>query len=422
MQQASPLQNWRKVKARKDCVCVCVDCHFLQPPVAPLPLAPTIYQLSPSSSPLHYSSSLDQPFSFSSFYAYIFVILFILPPKHQRRGRETRKERKKRFTGSILVSFVPPLSSWRNLFRCPNSQPIMDQWQAYPDSSAGGSSRRYNGNGYNAAQQHPQQHSQQSQVQQHSTGYSKYEGYQGSMNPQSSAASSLTSPQIRDGSGDVAMSDAHDPYTSMKYPMRPHHQHHSSVGRATNLQQEPSQAAQRYSPMEALSPTSPYAAKSVTAAQYSNPPVQRQSPTRQAQSDYNPTSPYFANRQSQPLPSFNLYSQSHDAYASSSSSAAVVDNAFGDAKSPRRSVPQMITPGNKGPVPEFKKLRSSNDLCPKVNSQPPFRRANPEGGFISVILPLSVNTLTLRAACSTLTVFCPLPASPSVDSPSSRDL
>lgn len=220
------------------------------------------------------------------------------------------------------------------------------------------------------------------------------------MNPQSSAASSLTSPQIRDGSGDVAMSDAHDPYTSMKYPMRPHHQHHSSVGRATNLQQEPSQAAQRYSPMEALSPTSPYAAKSVTAAQYSNPPVQRQSPTRQAQSDYNPTSPYFANRQSQPLPSFNLYSQSHDAYASSSSSAAVVDNAFGDAKSPRRSVPQMITPGNKGPVPEFKKLRSSNDLCPKVNSQPPFRRANPEGGFISPLQALTVHLPATYRICN----------------------
>ncbi len=39
---------------------------------------------------------------------------------------------------------------------------------------------------------------------------------------------------------------------------------------------------------------------------------------------------------------------------------------------------------NPGPAPEFKKLRSMGDLRPTVNTQPPFRRANPEGGFISV--------------------------------------
>jgi hypothetical protein len=38
----------------------------------------------------------------------------------------------------------------------------------------------------------------------------------------------------------------------------------------------------------------------------------------------------------------------------------------------------------KGPVPEFKKIRAPTDLRPKVTSQPLFRRANPEGGFISV--------------------------------------
>jgi dual specificity protein kinase YAK1 len=43
-------------------------------------------------------------------------------------------------------------------------------------------------------------------------------------------------------------------------------------------------------------------------------------------------------------------------------------------------VPQ---PG-RGPVPKFQKLKSVQELQPRINAQPPFRRANPEGGFISV--------------------------------------
>jgi len=37
-----------------------------------------------------------------------------------------------------------------------------------------------------------------------------------------------------------------------------------------------------------------------------------------------------------------------------------------------------------GPVPKFLKVKSAQDLQPRINSQPLFRRANPEGGFISV--------------------------------------
>lgn len=43
--------------------------------------------------------------------------------------------------------------------------------------------------------------------------------------------------------------------------------------------------------------------------------------------------------------------------------------------------PQLL---NRGPVPKFTKVKQPQNLQPKINTQPPFRRANPEGGFISV--------------------------------------
>ncbi|KAJ2906765.1 hypothetical protein MKZ38_010756 [Zalerion maritima] len=281
----------------------------------------------------------------------------------------------------------------------------MDQWQGYTDPPT--SSRRYNGNGqisrdsYNngAQQQQPQQPQAPASL--------RYDSYhQPSINSHSAqnpAASPIANPQIRDGSGDVTMQDVQDPYntSTFKYPMRPHHHHNlSSGGRASNLQQsEPSAAAQRYSPMEALSPTSPYA-KSV-APQYANPPGQRQSPTRQGQPEYNPTSPYYANRQSQQLPSMSSYAhQAHDSYNTPSSAATLMENSFtNDPKSPRRAVPQVAAPG-KGPVPEFKKIRSPTELHPKVNLQPPFRRANPEGGFISPLQALTVHLPATYRICN----------------------
>jgi dual specificity protein kinase YAK1 len=52
--------------------------------------------------------------------------------------------------------------------------------------------------------------------------------------------------------------------------------------------------------------------------------------------------------------------------------------------SPRQPQPQQLAPVTKGPVPKFTKCLSVSELKPRINDQPPFRRANPEGGFISV--------------------------------------
>lgn len=60
-----------------------------------------------------------------------------------------------------------------------------------------------------------------------------------------------------------------------------------------------------------------------------------------------------------------------------------------EARSPRASSnsssnPPQLPPIGRGPVPKFEKVANTADLQPKINAQPPFRRANPEGGFISV--------------------------------------
>ncbi len=58
-----------------------------------------------------------------------------------------------------------------------------------------------------------------------------------------------------------------------------------------------------------------------------------------------------------------------------------------EQRSPRASTnsnpPQLPSIG-RGPVPQFEKCANTAELKPKINAQPPFRRANPEGGFISV--------------------------------------
>lgn len=58
-----------------------------------------------------------------------------------------------------------------------------------------------------------------------------------------------------------------------------------------------------------------------------------------------------------------------------------------EQRSPRASTnanpPQLPSIG-RGPVPQFEKCANTGDLKPKINTQPPFRRANPEGGFLSV--------------------------------------
>ncbi|KAK8048337.1 dual specificity protein kinase YAK1 [Apiospora phragmitis] len=283
----------------------------------------------------------------------------------------------------------------------------MDQWQGYPDA-AGGSQRRYNSTTQMTPGREFGQHQMAGHVHQQpqsSAPGMRYDQY-GNLT-QSSATSPLSTPQLRDNNGDVAMQDAHDAYGGpMKYPMRPHHQTHlSGGGRPAHVNlhspSEPSAAAQRYSPMEVLSPTSPYPPKSAgagsTPGQQGSFASQRGSPTR---ADY-PTSPYYNTRSnSQQLPPITPYAagqQGPEGYLSST--VAHLDGTFAnDPKSPtRRAVSQVP---EKRPVPEFTKVRALTDLRPRVNAQPAFRRANPEGGFISPLQALTVHLPATYRICN----------------------
>jgi dual specificity protein kinase YAK1 len=258
----------------------------------------------------------------------------------------------------------------------------MDQWQSY--SNAPGAPRRYNSNAH-PSQTHQLREYNGTGAAQPSAGYN-YDQYQGGLNSGSIPQSLATPPSAvsqRDGNGDVAMQDAGDAYSGVKYPMRPHHQQHlSASGRAVSHSNpaEQSTAAQRYSPMETLSPAAPYTSSPQTSqTQYAS----RQSPTRPG--SYSSPNSYYSNRpQAQQLPPITPYASNNESYPPSAT--AQLNMLFGnDPMSPRRPGPPTAQAGpGRGPVPEFTKVRSIADLQPKINAQPAFRRANPEGGFISV--------------------------------------
>ena len=171
------------------------------------------------------------------------------------------------------------------------------QWQHYNTDPAARQTR------HPLSSMQSQQPNGSTPQQQSGSGYG-YESYQNLATPSQSnsmAVSPIGTPHRRTYSGDadIKMEDA-DPYNSMKYPQRPtHHQRPSGQFLA---QQE---SARRYSPVKALSPSSPYTPSSQQAVQSpygaytSHSTSARQSPTRSttyatpSQSYYTTPSMYF---------------------------------------------------------------------------------------------------------------------------------
>ncbi|KAL6244282.1 dual specificity protein kinase yak1 [Rhinocladiella similis] len=191
-------------------------------------------------------------------------------------------------------------------------------------------------------------------------------------------------PYEHSGEVDVPMEDA-DPYNRAKYPPRPAHQHRLSA----QFLPEISSAAQRYSPMNlqptgVAYPTSPKMQNPGSFSYLGQSQSSRQSPTRQ--------SSYNSERYPEP-PTPTRYPSN---YASALQNPELSPESYYPLSTggTRPAPPSRQPSQGPGPVPRFKKVKSMQDFTPRVNTQPLYRRANPEGGFIS---PLQALTTYLPA-------------------------
>lgn len=223
--------------------------------------------------------------------------------------------------------------------------------------------------------------------------------------PASMASSPTATPRNRDyvTDADTTMEDA-DPYNRAKYPSRPNT--HNRASSHFLAQAEESSAARRYSPMNVLSPpmsfpTSPgrsqgYGFPPTTPGQsrrspartgdYSSPPQGYQSPPCECHCNIRPLFSLLmalsANRVPR-LPPLQAGDLSPEQYYPPSANSHMSASIAPGTRSPRSgSMPSQV-PG-RGPVPKFQKINSVQELQPRVHAQPAYRRANPEGGFISV--------------------------------------
>jgi dual specificity protein kinase YAK1 len=291
------------------------------------------------------------------------------------------------------------------------------QWQPYGDPPIGRTTQFGSNAGSHPPPPNAKYGGQQPPQAQPPAGYT-YETYQTptaskastippNSKPASMASSPAATPHSRDfiADNDTPMEDA-DPYNRSKYPTRSSHHNRPSSQYMTN---EESSATRRYSPMNILSPTLPYTASpSKSQNSFGFPPVvnsSRQSPTR-ANTFPSPSQSYqtpckfrslsalwatidnvgvVATARISRLPPIQSAERSPEQYYPPSA-ISQPNSAFGsDDKSPRPGLPhnQSQAP-SRGPMPKFQKIKSVQELHPRIHSQPPYRRANPEGGFISV--------------------------------------
>jgi dual specificity protein kinase YAK1 len=209
------------------------------------------------------------------------------------------------------------------------------------------------------------------------------------------------------GDLDVHMEDAEDPYNKQKY---------EKYARTPNSQRPASQ----YLPAEALeastrmntSPTSPYVSspqqQQMASNHYAYTPQQsaRQSPSRQnpymsptQQQRYYASPPSSSRTQASQLPPIqsNMSPNSYYPQSATQQLNAVFGN---DTQSPKVMQQQQMTPVAKSGVPQFSKCHNVAELEPRINVQPLFRRANPEGGFISPLQALTTHLPATYRICN----------------------
>ena len=224
--------------------------------------------------------------------------------------------------------------------------------------------------------------------------YDAYSQDHGGMSVQSTPAATPHA-YDRNGEMDVQMEDA-DPYNRSKYPPRPTHQHRLSTSFLTS---EMSTAAQRYSPMNASASTAAY-----PASPKGNPQggmaYSRQSPSRQLQYSGAPLSytdpPTPTRYQSNYLPPMQGSEMSPDQLHPSSAAASASvrrDRISPSVQFAQRTIPQDVPP-------RFKRVTTTQEINTRLNTQPPHRRANPEGGFISPLQALTTHLPATYRICN----------------------
>jgi len=225
------------------------------------------------------------------------------------------------------------------------------------------------------------------------------------------------------GDDDHVMEDA-DPLNKQKYSSSRQGSRRSSglyvPEEQSNLNTfTPSSAARRYSPMMTSPTTAHMASPGLQAAKplvytSSNSTQQqqqlhdqsvdtrstRQSPSRQASYNATPQDQYASPPSARPqhsLPPLQFPLSPDPRIPGTAQLNAILNK---EARSPRSPQMPVFNPANKGPVPQFQKVNSTQDLRPRITPQPPFRRANPEGGFISPLQALTTQLASTYRICN----------------------
>ena len=107
--------------------------------------------------------------------------------------------------------------------------------------------------------------------------------------------------------------------------------------------------------------------------------------------------PASARYQSQYLPPIQSSDMSPDPYYLRSAGGLASAAGSREGRSSRET--RQHAPGL-GPVPRFQKVQSAQELLPHMNAQPAFRRANPEGGFISPLQALTTHLPSTYRICN----------------------
>lgn len=209
-----------------------------------------------------------------------------------------------------------------------------------------------------------------------------------------------------------------DPFNKQKYTRPPNTSRLSAQYLPAHAQEEASNRQSRYSPMN-TSPTtylsSPPQQPQLSTNQYTSYTPQqsaRQSPNRQNQFTSPTQQRYYASPPSssrahnaqlpplQPTLSPNAY------YPQSATQQlnAVFGNEMDPQKQQQQHNPlsQQSSHSSAHPdvVPQFTRVHTVNDLEPRINAQPPFRRAAPEGGFISPLQALTSHLPATYRICN----------------------